>query len=433
MRILTRYILKEVLSHAFIGGALFTFVLFMRDLPHLLELVVRNSASLGTVVEIFLLTLPNMFTVTIPMAVLVGILLGLSRLAADSEITAMRASGIGVWSFVGIVAIVSIMGWGIGLANTLYFAPRASRTTLRLEAELLNAQASYEVQRGVFYEDFKNYVLYVQDVRAGLGRSQLAARYFSRICPTLKPRRSPPAPAPPSSMAPIRRPSCACAMEPNTRQSPISPTSTTSRPFRRPTCRSRFPRRKTRTPGRNESPILAMSNQELLARSRMPGGQWYLIELYKRFAYPAACLVLMLVGVPLGISSKRGGKSAGFVLTIVLVFVYYFLSSTGTALARQNKLPAVVGVWLANVALCDLRRGPAAADVHRRRRTCRADLDRKLVQSAGERRHHRRRTAERPPVPSRVIRADASPSSSTSMSSRNSYRPSPWCWSPLSC
>ncbi len=146
MRILTRYILREVLSHAFIGGALFTFVLFMRDLPHLLELVVRNSASLGTVVEIFLLTLPNMFTVTIPMAVLVGILLGLSRLAADSEITAMRAAGIGVWSFVGVVAIVSVAGWGVGLANTLYLAPRASRTTLRLEAELLNAQASYEVQ-----------------------------------------------------------------------------------------------------------------------------------------------------------------------------------------------------------------------------------------------------------------------------------------------
>jgi lipopolysaccharide export LptBFGC system permease protein LptF len=91
VRILTRYILAEVLSHAAIGGAIFTFVLFIRYLPHLLEMVVRNSASLGSVFEIVLLTLPDMLTVTIPMAVLVGILLGLSRLAADSEITAMRA------------------------------------------------------------------------------------------------------------------------------------------------------------------------------------------------------------------------------------------------------------------------------------------------------------------------------------------------------
>src|SRR6201999_1633996 len=125
VRILTRYILKEVLSHAFIGGALFTFVLFMKELPRLLELVVRNSASLGLVSEIFLLMLPNIFTVTIPMAVLVVILLGLSRLAADSEITAMRASGVGVWRFVGVVSIVSVAAWGVSLFNTLYVSPAA--------------------------------------------------------------------------------------------------------------------------------------------------------------------------------------------------------------------------------------------------------------------------------------------------------------------
>src|SRR5271156_5259052 len=134
MRILTRYILKEIFSHALIGGALFTFILFMRDLGRILALVVHNSSSLVSVLEIFLFTLPNTFTVTIPMAVLVGILLGLSRLAADSEITAMRASGIGVWRFVAIVAVVSVAGWGVGLANTLYFAPMATETTLRLEA-----------------------------------------------------------------------------------------------------------------------------------------------------------------------------------------------------------------------------------------------------------------------------------------------------------
>jgi lipopolysaccharide export LptBFGC system permease protein LptF len=196
VRILTRYILKEVVSHAFIGGAIFTFVLFIRYLPNLLELVVRNSASLGTVLKIVFLLMPNMFTVTIPMAVLVGILLGLSRLAADSEITAMRASGIGVWSFVGVVAIVSVAGWLIGLANTLYIAPTASAATLRLEAELLNAQASYEVQPRVFYEDFKNYVLYVQDVRAGSGAANWR-QVFLGTCPIPLPPKSPLAQPPP--------------------------------------------------------------------------------------------------------------------------------------------------------------------------------------------------------------------------------------------
>ncbi|HEX8799572.1 MAG TPA: LptF/LptG family permease, partial [Terriglobales bacterium] len=77
VRILTRYILKEVSSHALLGVILFTFVIFMRDLGRLLELVVRNSAPLPSVGEIFLYTLPTTFMITLPMGALVGILIGL--------------------------------------------------------------------------------------------------------------------------------------------------------------------------------------------------------------------------------------------------------------------------------------------------------------------------------------------------------------------
>src|SRR5579863_8397133 len=105
MRILTRYILREVSSHALLGVTIFTFVLFTSDLGRILDLVVRNSAPLPSVAQIFVFTLPVALTYTIPMGVLVGILIGLSRLAADSEITAMRASGFGVWTFLRIISI----------------------------------------------------------------------------------------------------------------------------------------------------------------------------------------------------------------------------------------------------------------------------------------------------------------------------------------
>ena len=76
--------------------------------------------------------------------------------------------------------------------------------------------------------------------------------------------------------------------------------------------------------------------------------RWYLVEFYRRLALPTSCLVLALVGVPLGISSKKGGKSMGFVLTIVLVFVYYFISLTGISLGRGGKIPpgAGIGDWI---------------------------------------------------------------------------------------
>ena len=76
--------------------------------------------------------------------------------------------------------------------------------------------------------------------------------------------------------------------------------------------------------------------------------RWYLIEFHRRFALPTACLVLALVGIPLGLSSKKSGKSGGFVLTILLVFVYYVISLIGVSLARQGKVSPWFGAWLAD-------------------------------------------------------------------------------------
>ncbi|MFP5229497.1 MAG: LPS export ABC transporter permease LptF [Acidobacteriota bacterium] len=355
MRILTRYILKEVVSHAAIGGAIFTFVLFIRYIPHLLEIVVRNSASLGSVFEIVALTLPDMLTVTIPMAVLVGILLGLSRLAADSEITAMRASGIGVWSFVRVVGMVSVIAWGVSLCNTLYLAPKAAATMRRLEASLANAQASFEVQPRVFYEDFKDYVLYVQDVRAASGAANWRGVFLADVTDPGAPKVTTA-----DRATVVNGPNQTITMRlrdgTESQVVPDQPGQYTISTFGQTDLPLQTGAQEDVRLGRSDTPILAMSSRELLARAHGRNGINFAIEFQKRLAYPAACLVLMLVGVPLGSSSRRGGKGAGFVLTIALVFVYYFLSSTGTALARQHKLPVFLGVWQANLifAVCGI-------------------------------------------------------------------------------
>lgn len=348
MRILTRYILREVLSHGLLGGVLFTFVLFMKELGPLLELAVRNSTSSNTVGEIFLLMLPNMFTVTIPMAVLVGTLLGLSRLAADSEITAMRASGVGVWRFVGIIGTVAAVAWGVGLANTLYFAPKASAQLLKVEDQLKNTQATYVIQPRVFYEDLKNVVLYVEDVRAGTGASRWRQVFLADLTDPVSPKVTT---AEEATVASTDNQTLVMRLRNGMQHQTASdqPDQYNVSTF----TQTDLPLETTTAPdphlGHSDAPVLAMSNRELLDRTKRPGGRWYQIELQRRYAYPSACLVLILVGVPLGTSSKRGGKSAGFVLTIALVFVYYFLSSTGVALARQNKLPVIAGVWMANL------------------------------------------------------------------------------------
>ncbi|MGA7319804.1 MAG: LptF/LptG family permease, partial [Candidatus Sulfotelmatobacter sp.] len=188
MRILTRYILREVTSHALIGAAIFTFVLFTRDLGRILELVVRASAPLPSVAEIFFYTVPLALTYTIPMSVLVGILIGLSRLAADSEITAMRASGMGVWNFGRVLAIFVVGAWLLALGNGLYLAPYSLASLGHLEDQLKGSQVSFEVQPRVFYEGFPKIVLYVQDVHTAQGAAVWKGVFLADISDPANPR-----------------------------------------------------------------------------------------------------------------------------------------------------------------------------------------------------------------------------------------------------
>jgi LPS export ABC transporter permease LptG/LPS export ABC transporter permease LptF len=349
VRILTRYILGEILSHTVIGCALFTFILFMRLLPHILEMIVRNSSTFTNIVEIFLFTLPNTFRVTIPMAVLVGVLLGLSRLAADSEIIAMRASGLGIGYFVRVSAIVAVGGTLLGLANTLYLTPRANRAILEMQQALETSQASYEIQPRVFYEDFKNFVLYVQDVRVSDGAAYWRQVFMADVTDPANPRVTTAAGAivanDPSSqdlLMQLRSGALHETVAGHPEQYNISTFSTTERSLA-------LNQQSEIRLGRLDTAIYALPMGALLQHSHGADWQRYQIEFHNRFAFPVACIVLMLVGVPLGISSNRGGKSSAFVFTVLLVLLYYILSYTGIALAKQGKLPPFVGVWMANV------------------------------------------------------------------------------------
>ncbi len=359
MRILTRYILREVTSHALLGGVLFTFIIFTRDLGRILEFIVRDSASYTDVARIIAYTLPPTLNVTIPMAVLVGILLGLSRLASDSEITAMRAAGMGAIDFVRIVSIVSAVALGLGLFNSLYLSPRGAAGLIAIGEELKSSQASFEVQPHVFYEEFKNRVLYIQDATPAAGAALWHHVFLADLTDPTDPHVTTAAEAVVVSGTPNTPDAQTIRLhlinggqheisssDPN--QYNITTFATTDIPI------------ETEAPedthlGRVNTPIQALSLPELWRRGQAQvatngrDAATYRIEFNRRFSYPFACLVLMLVAVPLGISSKRGGKSTGFVLTILLVFIYYFLSDLGVAFAQSGKLSPFLGVWGANL------------------------------------------------------------------------------------
>jgi len=353
MRILTRYVLREVTSHALIGLGVFTFILFTRDLGHILELVIRNSAPLPAVVKVFFFSLPATLTYTIPMAVLVGILIGFSRLAADSEITAMRASGIGVWSFLRFISVFVLVAWVLALFNGTYLVPRSQAALAGLQDRLKGSQVSFEIQPRVFYEGFPKLVLYVQDVKGTQGAAIWKGVFIADISTPSAPRIT------------VAQQGILVSEGPRTLHlhltngsmheiDPVSPDRYQVSTFEQTDWPIELPQAEN-TREQEPAPLTQLSTRELRievktkAKSDPALARWYDIEWNRRFALPSACVVLALVGIPLGLSSKKGGKSSGFVLTILLVFAYYFVSLLGVSLARQGRISPGAGVWLADV------------------------------------------------------------------------------------
>jgi LPS export ABC transporter permease LptF/LPS export ABC transporter permease LptG len=351
MRILTRYILREVTSHALIGVAIFTFVIYTKELGQILELIVRNSAPLPSAIELFLLFIPEALTITIPAGVLIGILIGLSRLAADSEITAMKASGIGIGTFLRILSIFFLAAWLLALGNSLYLAPHSQQALTRLQERLKGSQVSFEVQPRVFYEGFPKMVLYVHDIKNAQGAAIWKGVFLADITDpsapkvTLAERGILVSEGKNTLHLHLINGSSHETDPTNPEKYQISTFAETDLPITLPETTAAKDQ-----PPSSISEISTLTLPQLARTAKNPTiGRWYWIEFYRRFALPTACIVLALVGFPLGLSAKKGGKSAGFVLTIVLVFAYYFLSLFGVSLARQGKVSPILGVWLADI------------------------------------------------------------------------------------
>ena len=195
----------------------------------------------------------------------------------------------------------------LGLVNSLYVAPRANQAILDLE-QALRSQASYEIQPRVFYEDFKNTVLYVQDVRSGTGAANWRQVFMADISDPDAPKITTAASATvvsDSTQELLMRLRNGTEDEPvpgQPQQSNISTFAITDLPFA-------SSQQSEGHLGRLDTAIYAMPMRELIEQTHGPDGKRFQIELHKRFAYPAACLVLMLVAVPLGVIRGAAAKA----------------------------------------------------------------------------------------------------------------------------
>ncbi len=358
MKILDRYIIKEVAFISLIGFFIFTFFLVMNSLFVMSDLVIKYGINIFKVLKLLLLLLPSTVAVTVPMAFLVGILLTYSRLVQDNEYHGMQASGISITAItlpsVWLAIIVTI---GMIFFNN-YVLPFSNLEYKKLYYDIVKKRSSIMLQEHTFINDFDNYVFYIGDkdnkndtlknvivfVKNENDPNQPAKVILSRTGEFI------------SDEASYR---LALKLQDGLIQlgSYADPGKLDQIDFRtnyvdldiRGVLRARA----------NPDDIKGtreMTGEELIkeikkgAESRHDKN-WVFIELYKKVSIPFAVIAFAIAGIPLGLMTKRGGRVTGISFSLVLIFIYYILLSTGQNYGYNGQMNYFWSVWMPNAFL----------------------------------------------------------------------------------
>lgn len=332
-----------------LGLVVFTFVLLMGRSLKLMELVINKGLPFGDIGRLFLYLMPSFLVITIPLAFLLGILLGFGRLSSESEVVALKASGVSLYTMTAPVLLVALLACAITGALTLVIEPLGNTAFRSQVFKIATSRASVGVKPMVFNDAFDGLVLYTSEIEDRSGKMKGIFISDERA-----------GEAPAAIFAGSGR--------------IISDTGTMSLTLRledgaihrRLTGKKdgtyqvidfstydinlgmgQSPGALKRTKKENELPLAEL----LTARENATPAERkaYTVGLHKRFILATAPLLFALVGVPLGIRSHRSGRGAGFALALVVFLVYYVLLSFAKTLAVEKGFPIGITLWLPNL------------------------------------------------------------------------------------
>lgn len=356
LKIIDRYIVKEITIPFLMGLVIFTFVLLMNQILRLTELIVNRGVSILVVLKLFLYILPSFLVVTIPMALLLATLMAFGRLSADNEIVALKTNGISLYRMIIPVIGVSFITYLITGFIMTTALPWGNQSFKSLVFNIIRTKATMGIKERIFNDDFDGLVIYVNEVLSS-NSNNLRGIVISDSRTSKK--------------ALVQEPRLIVAQE-----GTLIPDSQSLKVILRlkngsihVLGKDKNTYNKTDFPSldlvlnmqeglmkekRTKIGFREMSIKELMAaiKEHKQKNIDYLsplVELYKKFSIPFACLIFGILGTSLGVRTRRSEKATNFVISLGFILLYYIFLSAGEPLGKQGKISPLLSMWAPNI------------------------------------------------------------------------------------
>jgi len=349
MKIIDRYILKEMLPPFFLGLLLFTFVLLINRIFKLTDLIINKGVAVVPVLKLFTYIMPSFFTLTIPMAVLLSALIAFGRLSTDSEIIALKATGFSLPRMVMPALALSFVAMIVTGYFSLYLAPAKARTFKRDLFILAKTRTAISIEDEVFNDSFKNLVIYTQKTTPD---NEMEGVFISD-------ERNPAEPYiiiakkgaldvdPASGYAYLSLEKGSIhkkGLKASSYQEITFDTNKLSINLF-----DKFFAEGDIAKSRREMTLTELTDKAAEMKAKGENANPLLTEYYKRFTIPLACLIFGLIGPPLGLYSRRSGKSSGLTVALAVFAAYYLLMKGGENLSSEGHFPPLLAALMPNL------------------------------------------------------------------------------------
>jgi LPS export ABC transporter permease LptG len=345
-----RYIIAAVIPYLLMALLLLTAILLAQQSGRLTEILLIARVPTELLSEFSLSLIPSALVFALPTAMLVGTLVGLSRMGTDSELVAMRAAGIRTWQMLWPLLLLGAGLTAVALWVNLTVAPEAARTIRRTTIRAALYKLDSPVEPRTFNTEIPGYVIYVKDGDKARGQ-------WGRVFLFAQPKDGP------TRLVTARSGRIDSSAERS--ELVLSDAISTS-----------FPAEGkgeggTRATERLEQLrfVLDTGREELLGDLRreearpeemdwdelMRGGptdretRERLTIAYRRLAFSMGPLIFALLGAGLGLRVRKGGRGLGVLLSLAVLLLYYLLSLFGEQMARAGTVQPLAGTWIANL------------------------------------------------------------------------------------
>lgn len=358
MRKIDKIMFRAIIPPFLIALSVLTFIVFMHEAAaragtfNLSALLITQNASPLAVLIITGGLLPGILIFTLPLSFLIGILIGLSGLSGESQITALRACGVPIRR---LLAFILFLGAFIGLATatlSMFVIPRTNDIIKLVKNQISVMHAASQVKPRTFFEKFPNKVLYINDLTPDKLRWSgifLADNSNSAAPRTLLARSGFWIEDPDNRRLQLHLEngySYATDSNEASRDNVIFFTSTDI-----PVVLNQVAFQEAQRKHKKTSELRTCYLWQNYSTVGDDKKIEYLVELNQRMALPFSFFPFALIGLALGVSAKKGGRTFGFALSLIVVIIFYILFINGIRLALIGKINPWLGAWGADIVL----------------------------------------------------------------------------------